>query len=168
MRTEREMMDLILSTAREDGRIRAVCLEGSRVNPNAPRDIFQDYDVVYVVKETASFQADNNRQGGSTFASLGASLGRRRIRRRTSITVKIENHDAHLSVFLERDAQKRRSSETLSTLPSSFDEKKSAVRRDQRRRLYCQSAQNRQSAKFSEKRQGFEQISASTARGVEN
>ena len=46
MRTEREMMDLILSTAKEDERIRAVCLEGSRVNPNAPRDIFQDYDVV--------------------------------------------------------------------------------------------------------------------------
>ena len=54
------MMDIIRSTAKEDERIRAVCLEGSRVNPNAPRDIFQDYDVVYVVTETESFQQDKS------------------------------------------------------------------------------------------------------------
>lgn len=58
MRTEQQMMELILSTAREDDRIRAVCLEGSRVNPKAPKDLFQDYDVVYVVTETESFQQD--------------------------------------------------------------------------------------------------------------
>lgn len=52
------MMDLILSTAKEDDRVRAVCLEGSRTDPKAPRDIFQDYDVLYVVTETASFQQD--------------------------------------------------------------------------------------------------------------
>jgi aminoglycoside 6-adenylyltransferase len=59
MRNEQQMLKLILSTARQDERIRAVCLEGSRTNPKAPRDIFQDYDVVYVVGETASFQQDN-------------------------------------------------------------------------------------------------------------
>ena len=58
MRTERQMLDLILSTAKEDDRIRAVILEGSRTNPNAPKDLFQDYDVVYVVGETESFQKD--------------------------------------------------------------------------------------------------------------
>ena len=58
MRNEQQMLELILSTARQDERIRAVCLEGSRTNPKAPRDIFQDYDVVYVVGETASFQQD--------------------------------------------------------------------------------------------------------------
>ena len=58
MRTEEQMLDLILSTAKEDDRIRAVILEGSRTNPNAPKDLFQDYDVVYVVGETASFQRD--------------------------------------------------------------------------------------------------------------
>ena len=58
MRTEGEMLDLILSTAKEDDRIRAVCLEGSRTNPNAPKDLFQDFDVVYVVGETGSFQQD--------------------------------------------------------------------------------------------------------------
>ena len=58
MRNEQQMLDLILSTAKEDDRIRAVCLEGSRVNPHAPKDLFQDYDVVYVVGETGSFRQD--------------------------------------------------------------------------------------------------------------
>ena len=58
MRTESEMLNLILQTAKEDARIRAVYMNGSRTNPNAMRDIFQDYDVVYVVTETASFIAD--------------------------------------------------------------------------------------------------------------
>ena len=58
MRTDKEMMELILSTAREDARIRAVYMNGSRTNPNAPKDIFQDYDIVYVVEETGSFIRD--------------------------------------------------------------------------------------------------------------
>ncbi|MCE7794474.1 aminoglycoside 6-adenylyltransferase [Salipaludibacillus sp. CUR1] len=55
MRTEKEMYHLILRTAEEDDRIRAVYMNGSRTNPAAPSDIFQDYDIVYVVKETDSF-----------------------------------------------------------------------------------------------------------------
>lgn len=55
MRSEKEMMELILEVARGDERIRGVYMTGSRTNPNAPRDVFQDYDIVYVVKETASF-----------------------------------------------------------------------------------------------------------------
>ena len=58
MRSEKEMLGLILKTAEEDDRIRAVYLNGSRTNVNVPRDIFQDYDVVYVVNETASFIND--------------------------------------------------------------------------------------------------------------
>ena len=58
MRSEKEMMDLILDVARKDDRIRAVYMNGSRTNPNAPKDILQDYDIVYVVKETASFIED--------------------------------------------------------------------------------------------------------------
>lgn len=58
MRGEEEMYDLILETVREDERIRAVYMNGSRTNPNVPKDIFQDYDVVYVVRETESFIAD--------------------------------------------------------------------------------------------------------------
>ena len=51
MRSEEEMMDLILNTAKEDERIRAVILNGSRTNPNARPDIFQDFDVVYLVTD---------------------------------------------------------------------------------------------------------------------
>lgn len=58
MRTEEEMMSLILSTAEKDERIRSVYMNGSRTNPNVPKDIFQDYDVVYVVTETESFIKD--------------------------------------------------------------------------------------------------------------
>lgn len=58
MRSEQAMYDLILSTAREDERIRAVMLNGSRANPNAPRDIFQDFDIVYFVTEVESFKRD--------------------------------------------------------------------------------------------------------------
>jgi aminoglycoside 6-adenylyltransferase len=51
MRTEQQMFDLILETARCDDRIRAVIMNGSRANPNAPRDAFQDFDIVYLVTD---------------------------------------------------------------------------------------------------------------------
>lgn len=60
MRTESEMLKLIIQTAKEDPRIRAAYLEGSRVNPKVPKDIFQDYDVVYIVNETHSFIEDKS------------------------------------------------------------------------------------------------------------
>lgn len=55
MRSEQEMFDLIIGTARDDERIRAVILNGSRANPNAPRDRFQDFDIVYAVTDVAPF-----------------------------------------------------------------------------------------------------------------
>ncbi len=58
MRTEQEMMDLILSVAEEDERIRAVGMEGSRTNPNVSKDIFQDYDISYLVINMDPFLAD--------------------------------------------------------------------------------------------------------------
>lgn len=58
MRNENEMMELILGVARSDERVRGVYMNGSRTNPNAPKDLFQDYDIVYVVKETASYIED--------------------------------------------------------------------------------------------------------------
>ncbi len=58
MRTEQEMMALILSTAEQDDRVRAVFMNGSRANPRVDKDIHRDYDIVYVVTETASFLAD--------------------------------------------------------------------------------------------------------------
>lgn len=58
MRTEKEMQELILNIAEQDERIRAVYMNGSRTNPNVPKDIFQDYDVVYVVTDTKPFIED--------------------------------------------------------------------------------------------------------------
>ena len=58
MRHEKEVKELILDTARSDDRIRAVIMNGSRTNPHAPSDIFQDYDIVYIVTEIASFKYD--------------------------------------------------------------------------------------------------------------
>lgn len=55
IRTEQEMMDLVLNVASTDERIRAVGMEGSRTNPNVPNDIFQDYDIVYFVNDMQSF-----------------------------------------------------------------------------------------------------------------
>lgn len=51
MRSEQEMYELIIGTARADERIRAVYINGSRTDKNAPKDIFQDYDIVYAVCE---------------------------------------------------------------------------------------------------------------------
>lgn len=58
MRTETEMLDMIKNTALEDARIRAAYMEGSRVNPEVTKDIFQDYDIVYVVATTKPFRED--------------------------------------------------------------------------------------------------------------
>ena len=58
MRSEQAMLELIVGTAQHDDRIRAVIMNGSRTNPNARRDPFQDFDIVYVVTEVESFRSD--------------------------------------------------------------------------------------------------------------
>lgn len=55
MRTEQEVMDLILNIAKIDERIRAVLLVGSRANPSVPRDSYQDYDIIYFVEDITPF-----------------------------------------------------------------------------------------------------------------
>lgn len=55
MRTEQEMMELILNTARKDERIRAVIMNGSRVANDLFRDCFQDYDIIYLVTDIEYF-----------------------------------------------------------------------------------------------------------------
>ena len=57
MRTETEMLDVILQTAKTL-QVKAVAMSGSRINPNAPKDEFQDYDVVYVVEDLDGLLAD--------------------------------------------------------------------------------------------------------------
>lgn len=58
MRSKLVMLDLIMSVAKNDSRILAVYMNGSRVNKQIKEDIFQDYDVVYVVENTQPFIAD--------------------------------------------------------------------------------------------------------------
>ena len=57
-RIEQEMLTLILDFARADDRIRVVVMNGSRVNPNVEKDIFQDYDTVYFVTEVGPFREE--------------------------------------------------------------------------------------------------------------
>jgi aminoglycoside 6-adenylyltransferase len=59
MRSEQEMMDMILQFARNDERVRVVTMEGSRMNKNAPRDKFQDYDISFLVTDMASYKSDD-------------------------------------------------------------------------------------------------------------
>ncbi|MFS9059912.1 aminoglycoside 6-adenylyltransferase [Streptococcus infantis] len=57
MRTDQEMLGLILQIAKKL-QVDAVTLSGSRTNPNAPTDEFQDYDVVYVVDNLDNLTGD--------------------------------------------------------------------------------------------------------------
>ena len=57
MRTETEMLDVILQTA-ETLQVEAVAMSGSRTDTKAPKDEFQDYDVVYVVDDLDTLTSD--------------------------------------------------------------------------------------------------------------
>ena len=57
MRTEPEMLDLILQTAKSL-KVNAVALSGSRTNDQVQKDEFQDYDVVYVVDDLDNLTSD--------------------------------------------------------------------------------------------------------------
>lgn len=52
------MENLILKIAQNDERIRAVIMNGSRTSPSAKKDIFQDYDIVFLVTDVESFVDD--------------------------------------------------------------------------------------------------------------
>lgn len=55
MRSPEAMQKLILDVAREDENIRAVLLTGSRANPDCPADIYQDFDIVYFVRDVTPY-----------------------------------------------------------------------------------------------------------------
>lgn len=59
MRTSAEIKDQVLHFARHDHRVRAVLLNGSRANPNSLLDELQDFDLVFVVTDVASFTTDH-------------------------------------------------------------------------------------------------------------
>jgi len=55
MRTPEEILKLVLNIANEDDNIRAVLMTGSRANPDCPVDIYQDFDIVYFVKDIKTY-----------------------------------------------------------------------------------------------------------------
>ncbi|MBW7455505.1 aminoglycoside 6-adenylyltransferase [Paenibacillus sepulcri] len=59
MRSEQEMMYMLVDYAANDNRIRLVTLEGSRTNKNIPSDTFQDYDISYFVTDMDAFKEDD-------------------------------------------------------------------------------------------------------------
>lgn len=58
MRSEQEILSLIKSIATNDPRIRAVLVNGSRANDKIIPDEYQDFDIVFLVNDLASFDAD--------------------------------------------------------------------------------------------------------------
>lgn len=80
MRTETEMMNLILQIA-ESLKVDAVALSGSRTNDHAPKDEFQDYDVVYLVDNLENLISDLSwlDQFGTLIIEQHNVLGNRRL-----------------------------------------------------------------------------------------
>jgi len=60
MRGKKEMTDLIINVANQNERIQAAYMNGSRANPNITEDIYQDYDIVYVVSDIKWFLENND------------------------------------------------------------------------------------------------------------
>lgn len=58
MRSESEILELVLRFAGQREDVRAVVMNGSRVNQNAKKDPFQDYDIACYVRDVAAFRGD--------------------------------------------------------------------------------------------------------------
>ena len=80
MRTDQEMLDLILQIAKKI-QVDAVALSGSRTNQKAPKDEFQDYDVVYLVENFEELISDLSwlDQFGTRIIEQHNILGNRRL-----------------------------------------------------------------------------------------
>ena len=80
MRTDQEMLGLILETA-ETLKVEAVAMSGSRTDKKAPKDEFQDYDLVYVVDDLDNLTNDLSwlDQFGNRMIEQEVRLGHRRL-----------------------------------------------------------------------------------------
>ena len=80
MKTEKELMTLILQIA-DTLEVEAIALSGSRTNPQAPKDEFQDYDVVYIVENLNDLLSDLSwlDQFGMRLIEQHNVLGHRRL-----------------------------------------------------------------------------------------
>lgn len=80
MRTDQEMLDLILQIAKKL-QVDAVALSGSRTNQKVQADEFQDYDLVYVVDNLDNLTSDLSwlDQFGKRMIEQEVTLGHRRL-----------------------------------------------------------------------------------------
>ena len=80
MRTDQEMLDLILQIAKKL-QVDAVALSGSRTNQKIQTDEFQDYDVVYIVDDLDYLTSDLSwlPQFGERIVEQEVTLGHRRL-----------------------------------------------------------------------------------------
>ena len=78
MRTDQEMLDLILQIAKKL-QVDAVALSGSRTNQNIQTDEFQDYDVVYIVDDLDNLTSNLSwlDQFGKRIVEQEVTLGHR-------------------------------------------------------------------------------------------
>ena len=80
MRAEAEMLDIIIKIAK-NLKVKAIAMSGSRTNPKALKDEFQDYDVVYVVDDLDNLTSDLSwlDQFGNRLIEQYNVLGNRRL-----------------------------------------------------------------------------------------
>ena len=80
MRTDQEILGLILETAKKL-QVNAVAISGSRIDTKAPKDEFQDYDLVYVVDDIKNLTSDLSwlDQFGKRIIEQEVTLGHRRL-----------------------------------------------------------------------------------------
>ena len=80
MRTETEILDILIKTAK-NLKVKAVAMSGSRACSKAPKDEFQDYDVVYIVEDLDNLTSDLSwlNQFGKRIIEQEVSLGNRRL-----------------------------------------------------------------------------------------
>ena len=80
MRTETEILNLLLQVAKTL-KVEAVALSGSRAEGQAPKDVFQDYDVVYVVDDLDNLTSNLTwlDQFGTRIIEQHNILGNRRL-----------------------------------------------------------------------------------------
>jgi aminoglycoside 6-adenylyltransferase len=60
MRQAQAIYDAVLTFAQQEDAVRAVILNGSRANPDAPPDIFQDYDILCAVSDMEPLLRDRS------------------------------------------------------------------------------------------------------------
>ena len=80
MKTETEILDILIKIAK-NLKVKAVAMSGSRACPKAPKDEFQDYDVVYIVDDFDNLTSDLSwlDQFGKRIIEQEVTLGHRRL-----------------------------------------------------------------------------------------